>query len=306
MQKYTIAILIALSFGSLSTFAQPRLSPEQLKAFEGYYRDPQNKEMVVHVLVQRDTLVVKPLWSDFTAHLLPKGDLVFQSIEAVERGPIDIAFSRDSTGDIAAIDLGNTGDKWNRDKDYKPVVKKEMEHTPAQLKPYEGVYRLDHEGERFLEFFVKDNNLILKQLWDGTEIPFHPENTEDFYTEKISIFSLHFTKDQTGNVTQVLAFGHDLWVKTKPPGFSAATLGAASGKYQSKDDPDNQVTISVRNNELVVKQGWDGQEITLQALTETYFYNPDKAYKLQLHKDDKGKVSEIVLLETSVFVRLPQ
>ena len=303
--KYTVAILIALSFGWMSSFAQPRLSPEQLKAFEGYYRNPQNKEMVVHVMRQRDTLVAKPLWADLTIHLVPKGDLVFHTIEDVERGPIDITFSRDSTGAIGALDLGN-GAKWNRDAAYKPVVKKEMEHTPAQLKPYEGVYRLDREGERFLQFFVKDNNLILKQVWDGTEIAFHPENVEDFYTEKMPIFSLRFTKDQMGNVTQVLAFGRDLWVKTKQPDLSAAALGAATGKYQSKDDPDNQVAISVRGKDLVVKQLWDGQEIALQALTDTYFYNPAKAYKLQLHKDDNGRVNEVVLLETTVFVRMPQ
>lgn len=305
MNKYTVAILIALSFGWLSCLAQPSFSPEQLKAFEGYYRDPKNKEMVVHILVQRDTLIAKPLWSNFTAHLLPKGDLAFRTIEEVERGPMDIMFSRDSTGDIATIDLGNTGDKWNRDKNYKPVVKKEMEHTPAQLKPFEGVYRLEREGERFLQFYVKDNNLILKQVWDGTEIPFHPETIEDFYTEKIPIFTLHFTKDQAGNVTQVLAFGRDLWVKIKQPDLSAAALDGASGKYQSKDDPDNQVVISVRSKELVVKQLWDGQEIALKALTDTYFYNQDKGYKLQLRKGDNGKVNEVVLLETSVFARVP-
>ncbi len=304
MTRYTLAILIALSFDTLSSLAQPVLSPDQLKAFEGYYRSSENKDMVVHLLIQRDTLVAKPLWTDFTAHLLPKGELVFRSIEDVERGPIDMTFSRDSTGTIAALDLGNNV-KWNRDKDYKPVVKKEMEHTPAQLKPYEGVYGLNREGQRFLQFFVKDNSLILKQVWDGTEFPFKPENTEDFFTDKIPIFTLHFTKDQDGNVTQVLAFGRDLWVKTKQPDLSAATLGAVAGKYQSKDDPDNQVTITVRNKELVVKQGWDGQEIALQALTDTYFYNPTKSYKLELHKDDNGKIKEVVILETSVFVRVP-
>ena len=305
MQRYILAILIALSVGWLPSLAQPRLSPDQLKAFEGYYRNPQNKEMVVHVIRQKDTLVARPLWTDLTIHLLPKGDLVFHSVENVERGPIDITFSRDSMGDIAAMDLGN-GDKWNRDKDYKQVVKKEMAHTPEQLKSYEGVYRINREGERFLQFFVKDNDLILKQVWDGTEIPFHPENTEDFFSEKMPIFSLHFTKDQTGNVTQVLAFGRDLWVRTKQPDLSAAVLDGARGKYQSKDDPDNQVTVSVRDKELVVKQLWDGQEIALEALTDTYFYNPVKAYHLQLHKDDNGKINEVVLLETSVFVRVPQ
>jgi len=304
MKKYLSAMLVALSFGVMSLRAQPVLSVAQLKAYEGYYRSSQVKDLVVHIVVQKDTLVAKPQWVEMTVHLLPKADMVFHSIEAVERAPIDITFSRGSAGGIGALDLGN-GVKWNREKDYKAVVKKEMTHTPEQLKPYEGVYRIDREGGRFLQFFVRDNKLILKQVWDGTEIPFSPENEQDFFTEKIPLFSLRFTKDQGGNVTQVLAFGRDLWIKTKQPDLSQGALGVVSGKYRSKDDPDNQIAISVRGKDLVVKQLWDGQEIVVQALTDLYFYNQQQSYNLAVRKDGDGKVNKVVLLENSVFERVP-
>lgn len=314
MKKYTLAVLIALSSAGLGaparaqaqpqTQPQTRLNKEQLKPFEGYYRSSRNKDLVVGILIKSDTLVARTLWADRVFHLLPRTDTAFVTVESVERGPLDIVFSRDPAGNITALKLG--GDKWDRDKNYKPIVKKVMEHTPEQLKAYEGTYRLDGEGERFLQFYVKDNNLILKQVWDGDELPFHPENAEDFFTDNIPMFSLKFTKDQQGQVTQVLAFGRDRWIKTKKPELSAAELTAATGKFQSKDDPDNQVTITSKGKQLVVKQLWDNKEIALDALTGDYFLNSSEQYKLQLHHDANGKINEIVLLETSTFTRVPQ
>lgn len=306
MKKYTLAILIALAIGTQPSLAQPQLSKEQLKPFEGYYRSSKVKDLVVQITIKNDTLMALPLWADRVFHLLPKQELVFQTAESVERGPMDLVFFRDPAGAIAAVDIGNSGVKWNLEKDYKPIVKKVMAHNPEQLRPYVGVYRLKGEGERFLQFYVKDNDLILKQVWDGTELPFHPENPEDFFTDKIAMFTLKFTKDQQGNVSQVLAFGRDVWLKAEQPDVSEASLDAAGGKFQSKDDPDNQVTIAVKDKHLVVKQLWDNKEITLQALTSDYFYNDALSYKLQLHKDGNGKINEVVLLETSVFVRMPQ
>ena len=314
MKKYTLAMLIVIIGATIAALAparaqaqapsQPRLTTAQLKPFEGYYRSSQNKDMVVDILIKDDTLVARPLWSDRIFHLVPRTDTAFVTAESVERGPIDIVFSRNSTGEIAALDLG--GDKWNREKDYKPVVKKVMDHTPEQLEPYEGVYRLNRPGETLIQLYVKDNNLILRQVWDGTELPFHPENTENFFTDKIPMFSLKFTKDQQGDITQVLAFGRDVWIKTKKPGFTAADLQAASGKFQSKDDPDNQVSITAKGKQLVVKQLWDNKEIALDALTDTYFLNPSEHYRLQLSKDDDGKINHVVQLENSVFDRVPQ
>lgn len=304
MKRYIVAILIALTINGVPALAQQQSGKQQLRQFEGYYRSSNVKDLVVQITIKDDTLVAKPLWTNLIIHMLPKGELIFHTIENVEAGPIDIVFSRDSSGDIAALDLSNMGVKWLREKDYKPVVRKEMEHSPDQLRPYEGVYRLKREGERFLQFFVRDNDLILRQVWDGTELPFHPENKEDFFTDNIPMFTLKFTADQHGDIMQVLAFGRDLWVRTKSPDLSQAALEAASGKFQSKDDPDNQITIAVKDRRLVVKQLWDNNEIALQPLADDYFYNPAELYRLQIHKDSNGKVNEVVLMETSVFARV--
>ena len=180
-----------------------------------------------------------------------------------------------------------------------------MAHTPDQIKVFQGIYALQQDPYRLLRLYTKENDLILQQVWDDQEFPFVPEAPMDFFSKTAPLFTLHFTKDKDGNITQLLAFGRDTWVRVKQPDLSAAALGVAAGKFQSKDDPDNQITISGRNGELVVKQLWDGQEIALQALTDTYFYNPSKSYKLLLNTADKGPVNEVVLMGTSNFVRVP-
>jgi adenylate kinase family enzyme len=300
MKIYTAAILL---FFTTSALAQPALTTEQLKPFEGYYRSTQNKDLVVQFQIEKDTLVAKPLWVKMTVHLLPKAELVFHSIENVESGPVDIVFYRDSTGRIAAMSLGNDV-HWNRDKDYAAATKKEIELNPDQLKPYTGVYQLDQDPYRLLQLNVKNSRLVLKQIWDGREIPFVPETPLDFFCKDAPLFTLHFTEDNAGNVTQFLAFKRDTWVKAKKPDLSTAALSTATGKYQSKDDPDNQITITARDNTLVVRQGWDGKEIVLSALTDSYFYNEAQAYNLILYKEANGAVKNVNLLGTNDFVRI--
>lgn len=303
MTRYTVAILLALSVATLSAAAQSRPTAEQLKPFVGYYRSPVAKDLVVHFLIEHDTLIARPLWRDLTFHLVPKTELVFHTLEPVEAAPIDITFYRDSAGGIVAMSLGNEV-RWNRESHFQPTTRKEMAHTPDQLTLFQGVYALPQDPYRLIRLYTKENNLILQQIWDDQEVAFVPEAPMDFFSKAVPLFTLHFTKDKDGNITQLLAFGRDTWIRVKQPDLSAAALSVAAGKYQSKDDPDNQITISIGNKELVIKQLWDGQEIALQALTDTYYYNPAKSYKVMLYKEDNGKVNEVVLLGTSVFVRV--
>jgi len=72
--------------------------------------------MVVDILIKDDSLVARPLWSDRIFHLVPRTDTAFVTAESVERGPIDIVFSRNSTGEIAALDLIRTTRSRSRQK----------------------------------------------------------------------------------------------------------------------------------------------------------------------------------------------
>jgi hypothetical protein len=56
-----------------------------------------------------------------------------------------------------------------------------------------------------------------------------------------------------------------------------------------------------RDNNLTIKQLWDNKEIVLEPQTETYFYNNDQSYPLQVIKDKEGKVTQVLVLGMDLF-----
>ncbi len=311
--KYFIFLVACIGFGMFggqpataqgtkkdSLVTTIRLSPEQLKACEGYYMSTENKDLVVRISAVENGLSAKLLWNNGELHLAPESELDFVAKEAGEGGTLHALFHRDSSGLVSQLDVTKNG-TWKRVNDYKPVVKKEMEHTPAQLAPFQGLYQAREDNSRFLQFYVKDNNLVMKQMWDGTEIPFLPESELVFFTRSMTMFSLDFTKDKDGNITQVLAFKRDLWIRTKALALTPAILKTYEGRYRSKDDPDNEIRIIAKDSNLVIKQLWDGKETVVTPLTDTYFYNNAQSYPLQIVMGQDGKVSQVVLLMTNVF-----
>ncbi|HMH32294.1 MAG TPA: hypothetical protein VK543_04645 [Puia sp.] len=277
-----------------------RLTPDQWKALEGYFQNSRNSEMYVQFSAKDTVLLAKLLWDNSEIRLIPESALSFYNKQEGEEGPLRIRFSKDSTGNISRVLVGNN-DVWIRTKDYKPVVKIEMQHTPDQLKRFEGLYQFQRDKERFIQFTVRENNLVLKQHWDGEEVRFVPQSELDFFSKELPSFSLSFAKDEKGNINQAIAFKSDIWKRIVKSHPDNEQLRAIEGKYQFKDDPDNYIQITAKQNMLIVKQLWDGKEIVLEPQTDTYFYNTDLAYPLLVVKDKDGKAARVQVLGMDWF-----
>jgi len=277
-----------------------QLSPAQWKALEGVFQNGRNKEMYVQFTAKDDYLLAKLLWNNNELKLYPEAPLEFTSKEEVEGGLVHMSFKKDSAGNISQAVL-NKDNVWNRSNDYKPVIKKEMQHTAAQLKPYEGVYRLQGKDERFIQLTEKENSLILKQHWDAMEIKLSPETEADFFSKETPLFTVSFTKDSTGNIAQVVVRKRDKWNKIKRTPPSGAEIKAIEGKYQFKDDPDSYIQVTGKKDGLVIKQLWDKKEITLESESPVYFYNNEQSYPLQVIKNSNGEVTQLVILGIDVF-----
>jgi hypothetical protein len=287
--------------------ATVQLSESQWKALEGVFQLTGNKEMNVRFTPGEGVLLAKLLWNNNELHFLPESDLAFISKEAEEEGPLHIVFTRDSSGQVNQVRLANNNQVLNRVKDYKPVEKKEMVHTPEQLKPFEGLYRLQADNSRLIQLYVKANYLVLKQYWDGNEIVmFVPESELVFYSKIVPMFSLEFTKEKDGTISRFLDFKRDVWERAGKPALTLAQLKACEGKYQSKDDADNLIRITVKENNLVVKQLWDGKETIVSPMTDTYFYNAAQSYPVVVMKDKDGAVKQVTVLGTNVFNKVAE
>ena len=305
----TFFFLVSFFFFAMEMGAQenqkPRvnLSEQEWKAVVGIFQSPQNTEMNVQFTEGNNMLIAKLLWNNNELHLLPESPLVFSSSQEGNQEPVRITFIKDSSGAINEVNVANNG-VWKRNNNYKPLVRKEIELPADQLNQFEGLYQLQGDEPRFIQFSVQGGQLVLKQEWDGEQRFFVPESAMDFFVKDFPLFTLNFSKDKEGNINQVVAFKRDIWIKTKKPALSVDQLKSYEGKFRSNDDPDDMVQLTVVNDHLVLKQLWDKKEIILQPKTDLYFYNDAESYPVVILKNKEGLVNQITILGTSVFSRI--
>lgn len=184
-----------------------RLTPEELKAFEGYYQFQQNPEAHLQITVHGDGLLAKQLWDYKEFFLLPKSALSFYS--AQEQFPVE--FTRDSNGKVDQALVFNR-DTWKKVDQYTP--RKAMKLSQAKLSEFEGRYTFQFEPgkDEYIDITAREDHLVLKENWSGNEIRFQPSGDLEFFN-KDRAFPLKFTRDQAGTITQVLALNRDLWTR---------------------------------------------------------------------------------------------
>ncbi len=181
---------------------------QDLKAYEGYYK---KDDSYIHISAVENGLVLQQMWDDSKITFSPRTGLEFANDDM----NFPLKFTKASDGAITQV-LAFDRDLWIKTNDYKPVVIKEVQLKVGELKALEGKYSMQNDNgeEVFLQIRATDKGLILKQGWDGQEIPFVAISEVDFYCKERQ-FPLKFTKDKDGNVTQVLAFKRDMWKKVK-------------------------------------------------------------------------------------------
>ena len=202
--KHTSIFIIAAICITSKVSAQ-----QKLKAFEGYYQFADSKDAFLEIRAKGDSLVLKQLWDNKEFPFYQTAALEFYC----EAQSFPLKF-KDSAGSIIQV-LAFNKDVWNKVKDYKPAMHKEIQLSSTELSALEGEYKIQGgDADDVLQISYKGNNLILKQLWDEQVISFTPESPLDFYCKDKS-FPLKFSKDKNGNVTQVLAFNRDVWIRIK-------------------------------------------------------------------------------------------
>jgi hypothetical protein len=259
--------------------------------------------MKVQFTTDAGMLIAKLLWNGNTIHLVPSSPLTFTSKEMEHDEPIRLTFHRDPKGEVNEVEVDKNG-VWTREKNYTPdPPKKEIPHTPEMLKPFEGLYENMDNPTLFIRFTEKENHLWLRNLWNDNELSFGPISDTSFFAPAAPRYTLDFQKDGKGNVIGAIAFKRERWVKKQPPHFSDVQIKALDGVYVSKDDPDNTIRLTGKGNQLTLTQLWDKKEIVLEALADTYFCNAKDSYPLVVLKDDKGKITSIVVLTTNTFIK---
>ena len=192
------------------------------------------------------------------------------------------------------------------------ISKGMLRFSTGPLTGFEGYYQLDKDKDRYLQILVKDNKLVLKQLWDQREIPFEQKSDLNFYNEQLS-FPLTFSKDANGEITQVLAFERDTWIKVKnyKPAvkkeitLSSEKLKAFAGKYKmTRNGEEALLQFTVSNNSLEVKELWSEQTFTIVPESELTFFAKNAYYPVQFSRDKDGNITQALIFNRDVWVKV--
>ena len=187
-------------------------------------------------------------------------------------------------------------------------------YSNQQLTAFEGYYQLDKNKDLYLQIMVKNNQLILKQLWDDQEIPFEQKSALYFYNDQRS-FPLTFSKNTNGEITQVLAFERDTWIKVKnykpvvkkEITLSAEKMQAFAGKYKMSDDGREAfLQFTVNGDALEVKELWSGKIFTIVPESELVFFARKGNYPVQFSKDKNGNITQALIFNKDVWVKVKE
>lgn len=178
---------------------------------------------------------------------------------------------------------------------------------PETLKSFEGYYKLE---DSYIHISTAPNGLVLEQMWDNRKISFSPQTGLDFVNDDGN-FPLKFTKAPDGTVIQVLAFGKDLWIKTKEykplvikeVQLKASDLKALEGKYTRQEGGGGEQYLLIRATDkgLILKQGWDDQESPFVAISEVDFYCEERQFPLKFTKDKDGNATEVLAFKRDLW-----
>lgn len=282
----------------ITTTNQP--ARQDLKALEGYYQSDFNKEVYIQIHVAGDQLFLKQLWDDKDIPFKQLSELEFSAMD----GKFPLKFSKDAQGAIVQV-LAFNRDHWNKVKTYTPVTYITLK--PAQLRPFEGFYQMrDKEGQMiYIQILSTDDGLVLRQGWDGEEIPFKPMSVSTFFNKK-ETFPLEFTRDKNGNVVEVTAFHRDHWKKMqdgsgavikKEIKLEPAQLKALEGEYhmQSNNGENASIRIQATEKGIVLKELWGGNvETQLLPSSPTEFFCKDRSFPLVFTLDKNGVATELL------------
>jgi hypothetical protein len=184
--------------------------------------------------------------------------------------------------------------------------------STKQLTEFEGYYHADNDPNLYLQIMIKNNKLVLKQLWDDREIVFEQKSALYFYNDQQS-FPLTFTKDPNGEITKLLAFEKDTWIKNK--GYipvakkeitlSADQMRAFAGKYGMTGNGDDQfLQFTVKGNSLEVKELWSDKLFTIVPETELVFFGKGAYYPVQFYKDKDGHITQALIYNKDTWVKV--
>jgi len=285
-----------------SDLKEVQLSKQQLKALEGIYHLAANKRAYVQVIAKQNKLIAKQLWDGKEIAMSAQSDVSFLVSAPYFKM---VKFTKNDKG-IATKFMASNKKDWNKVDSYHPAD--QIKLPPQTLKKFEGYYELKDRKGQFLQITAADGGLVLKQLWDNRQVDFTATSSLVFSAKENPEFTLEFTADNAGRITQVLAFGQDVWLRNDnyhapvEIKLAAQDLKELEGKYEFRERKGQFLQISATDSGLVLKQLWDSQQFDFAATSPLAFFSKKQpGFTLQFTADSAGHITQVLAFGQDVW-----
>ncbi len=283
-----------------------------LQVFEGYYKFQfrPGEDSYFKITPQGDGLVLKELWSGQQMTFNRKSELAF--IHADDE-TFPLQFTKDKDGAITGV-LAMGEDAWTRADGYRPVTRNVVQLPAGKMQAYAGYYRSKNNPEAVLQITDESDGLVVKELWNGKQHRFVAGSETEFWHQDPEVtLPLTFTRDNTGAITQVQVLKENgLWTRTddyKPRteiSLPAAQLKAYEGRYEMSEGPPPgyYIQITTKDNGLVLKESWSGNEIPFVPETEVDFFSKKRPFPLKFTKGVGGTVTHVLAFNRDLWTKV--
>lgn len=310
--KYAFVLLLAAAsyflINPLSASALHKsetAATQDLKKFEGFYKMKGAKGAVIQMVVNGNGLILKQLWNSKQIDFTATGPLTFST----KKNPaFTLKFTSDNAGRITQV-LALGKDVWVKSDSYHLPV--EVKLATQDLKKFEGYYEMKGVKGGAIQITAAGNGLVLKQLWDNEQIDFVAAGPLNFFVKATPGFTLQFTGDNAGHITQVLAFGKDVWVRNNnyhapvEIKLAAPDLKKFEGKYEFAAKKGTFIQISSTGNGLILKQLWDDKQIDFAAIGTLEFYSKaTPGFTLQFTGNASGGITKVLAFGKDVWEKV--
>mgnify|MGYP007082187428 CR=1 FL=1 len=168
-----------------------------------------------------------------------------------------------------------------------------------------GYYRFPNRVAH-IHFFDQDGQFVAQQVWDGRTYPLHRTGPLTFQSRD-EAYKIEFMEGEAGTIDKVKVLGRVILEKVSynPTRYiepTAERVKPLLGLYQFQKDKNMEISLSIQDGKLALKQHWDNKTILFDAYSPTEFFNEELTFPLTFNVEN-GVVKKLTCFESDVWFK---
>ncbi len=168
-----------------------------------------------------------------------------------------------------------------------------------------GYYQFPNRAA-YIRFFDQDGQFVAQQVWDGRTYPLHRTGPLAFQSRD-EAYEIAFMEGKAGTIDKAKILGRVILEKVSynPTRYiepASEQLKPLLGLYQFQKDKNMEISLSIQDGKLALKQQWDNKTILFEAFSPTDFFNEELTFPLTFDIEN-GVVKKLTCFEFDVWFK---